>query len=612
MQAVLNLAERERDGETIDHSQIKNIVESFSQLGIDETDFSKGNLDVYRMYFEIPFIEATRKYYTTESQQFLAENSVVEYMKKAESRIVEEQERIRLYLRPEIEGPLLKACTQTLIADHSQLLRDEFQRLLDQDRIEDLGRMYKLLQRVPDGLDPLRTRFEKHVTLVGQQAVAKVVAATGDKDLEPKDYVEALLSVHTKYSDLVTKAFGGESEFIRNLDSSCRQYVNHNQVCEKATNRSAELLAKRVDNLLKSQAKTAEDDDLEVLLKQIVSSSPYSQNMLTNQMTIFKYIDDKDVFQKFYSRMLAKRLVGGTQTSSDDAETNMISKLKEACGFEYTNKLQRMFQDMQTSKDLNAAFKDYQINSLDLDSKTAIDSTYNILGTGFWPLTAPTTPFSPPQEINQCVKRFQDFYGSKHSGRKLQWLWQLCKGEIRANFIKLNKVPYTFQVTMYGMAVLLLFNDAENIPYEEMQAQTSLGKETLDPTISMFVKAKLIIPEPTEGKPEPGTSYKLNHNFKHKRTKINLQMNIKSETKQEVEDTHKTIEEDRKLLIQSAIVRIMKSRKKMRHQLLLQETIAQISQRFKPSVQDIKKCVDILLEKEYLERLEGDELGYLA
>jgi len=45
-------------------------------------------------------------------------------------------------------------------------------------------------------------------------------------------------------------------------------------------------------------------------------------------MVVFKYIEDKDVFQKFYSKMLAKRLVQH-MSASDDAEASMISKLKQ-------------------------------------------------------------------------------------------------------------------------------------------------------------------------------------------------------------------------------------------------------------------------------------------
>jgi len=286
MDAVLKLVEKQRNGEAIEHTQIKAVVESFVLLGMDDTDPSKPTLDIYRFHFEKPFLEATQTYYRTESNQFLSENPVVEYMKKAESRLDEEDKRIEMYLHPDITTHLRKACHLVLIQDHSNLLRDEFQTLLDNDREDDMKRMYNLLNRIPDGLEPLRAKFETHVRNVGLAAVAKV-AADSEK-LEPKIYVDALLETHTKFQGLVKRAFNDEPEFTRSLDNACREFVNRNDVCKMGTNKSPELLAKYCDVLLKKSGTGVEDDALEATLTQI--------------MTVFKYIEDKDVFQKFYAK----------------------------------------------------------------------------------------------------------------------------------------------------------------------------------------------------------------------------------------------------------------------------------------------------------------------
>ncbi|KAI9711652.1 MAG: hypothetical protein M1812_007085 [Candelaria pacifica] len=597
MGSVLRLVEKQRNGETIEQSQVKSIVDSFVLLGLDEADNTKGTLEVYRQHFEKPFLDATAKYYKNESKQFISENSVVDYMKKAEARLDEEKNRVGLYLHPDIMIPLMKVCQGVLITEHSILLRDEFQLLLDADRRDDLARMYKLLSRITDGLDPLRNKFEAHVRKAGLAAVEKV-AAEGDS-LDPKVYVDALLEVHTHYQDLVNVAFAGEAEFVRSLDNACREFVNRNKVCKSGSSKSPELLAKYTDTLLKKGTKIAEESDLENLLGQI--------------MVVFKYIEDKDVFQKFYSRQLAKRLVYVTSTS-DDAETSMISKLKEACGFEYTNKLQRMFQDMQISKDLNDSYKEWQKSVLDEDDlKKAVDPTYQVLGTGFWPLSPATTNFIPPEVLVKTYERFQKFYFDKHSGRKLTWLWHLSRGEVRANYVKGGpKMGYTFQVSTFQIAILVLFNDSDTIAYEDIEKATTLTRDWLDPSLGIFVKAKVLVASPENAKPGPGTTYSLNYNFKQKKQKINLNIVHKAEAKAEVEDTHKTVEGDRINLMQATIVRIMKSRKKLKHNMLVSETIQQIRSRFAPKVPDIKKCIDLLIEKEYLERLDGEELGYLA
>jgi cullin 1 len=617
MEAVLKLVEKQRNGETIEHGQIKQIVDSFVSLGLDESDTSKSTLDVYRYHFERPFLNATKEFYQTESKQFVAENSVVEYMKKAEIRLAEEEERVNMFLHQDIAVPLKKTCHQALIQDHSGLLREEFQVLLDNDREDDMARMYQLLSRIPDGLEPLRNKFETHVRKAGLSAVQKVNSSEGDK-LEPKVYVDALLEIHTQYRGLVKRAFREEPEFTRSLDNACREFVNRNEVCVAGSSKSPELLAKYTDVLLRKSTTSIEEAELERALNDI--------------MTVFKYIEDKDVFQKFYSRMLARRLVH-SNSSSDDAETSMISKLKEACGFEYTNKLQRMFQDMQISKDLNKEFRDHLEG---VEYARAVDSTFSILGTGFWPLTAPSTPFTPPTEIAAEIERFTLFYKHKHDGRKLTWLWHLCKGEVKTGYCKSSKTPFTFQVSIYQMAILLLFNEKDTYTYEEILGATQLTSEVLDQAMAVLLKAKvLIMSGPGDAKPGAGKVFKLNYDFKNKKIRVNLNLGGIKEAKQEEAETNKTIEEDRKLVlqvwfscslvlylflaipslltgVQSAIVRIMKARKKMKHTQLVSETINQIRSRFVPKVSDIKKCIEILLDKEYLERLDDDELGYLA
>lgn len=62
----------------------------------------------------------------------------------------------------------------------------------------------------------------------------------------------------------------------------------------------------------------------------IVFYSKQVDEKLSESIIIFKYIDDKDIFQKFYSRSLAKRLIH-QQTQSMDAEEAMINRLKQVC-----------------------------------------------------------------------------------------------------------------------------------------------------------------------------------------------------------------------------------------------------------------------------------------
>ncbi|KAK0449242.1 Cullin [Armillaria borealis] len=586
--ALLHLIEQQRNGETIDQGLVKKVVDSFVSLGLDDMDPNKPCLDVYKDHFEAPFLAATEMYYKKESEAFLAENSVPDYLKKAEERLREEEDRVERYLHTETRKTLISKCEEVLIKSHSDLMWDSFQSLLDFDRDEDLQRMYALLSRISNGLEPLRKRFEDHVKKAGLDAVSRLVGEDGTtlEALDPKAYVDALLEVHAKNSAIVTRSFRGEAGFVASLDKACRDFVNRNAATGTSSNKSPELLAKHTDLLLRKNNKMAEEQDLEGALNRV--------------MILFKYLEDKDVFQQFYSTKLSKRLIHSV-SASDEAEASMISKLKEACGFEYTNKLQRMFTDMSLSKDLTDQFKErMQQNHDDLD----VTFSVMVLGTNFWPLNPPSHEFTVPREIYPTFDRFQKYYQTKHSGRKLTWLWNYSKNELRTNYLNQR---YILMTSSFQMGVLVQYNNHDTLSLSELVTATSIPKELISQVLAILVKAKILINEESE-------QYDLNPGFKSKKIRVNLNQPIKAEVRAEATEVLKNVDEDRKYVIQATIVRIMKARKSMKNQQLIQEVISQISQRFAPKIPDIKKAIDTLLEKEYIERVDGtrDTFAYVA
>ena len=95
-----------------------------------------------------------------------------------------------------------------------------------------------------------------------------------------------------------------------------------------------------------------------VLISHLQKTETEVDVVLDKTITVFRFITDKDVFERYYKGHLAKRLLNG-RSVSDDAERGMLAKLKVECGYQFTQKLEGMFHDMKLSSDANQAYREY-------------------------------------------------------------------------------------------------------------------------------------------------------------------------------------------------------------------------------------------------------------
>jgi len=303
---------------------------------------------------------------------------------------------------------------------------------------------------------------------------------------------------------------------------------------------------------------------------------------------------------------LAKRLLLG-RSVSDDAEKNMITKLKTECGYQFTSKLEGMFTDMRLSLDTMESFKAH-LRSLEGNPLDGIDLNVYVLTTGFWP-TQTTANCNLPSEILKCCEVFKKFYLSNHNGRRINWQTNMGSADLKAVF---GTKKHELSVSTYQMVILLLFNDRNEMSYKDIKDATGIPITDLKRNLLSLscAKYKILDKEPNNKKIEDKDVFSFNAKFKSKLFRVKVMTVVQKESEPERKETREKVDEDRKHQIEAAIVRIMKSRKTMEHSNLISECTKQLSSRFMPNPQIIKKRIESLIEREYLERSKTDRKVY--
>jgi cullin 3 len=585
---VLDQISMERDGDVIDKHLIKSCVWMLEGLHEDDTGAEEQRL--YNASFEKVYLDSSRVFYRSESELLLRDSDAGAYCKHARRRIYEEDERCKQTLLESTGPKIQKVVEDELIKNriHELVEMESGVRfMVDNNRLEELNLVFDLNRRVDERKSEITRAIQKRIvdlgTDINNDAVAasqapapapaadpaeKGKSAAQEKSLNQQTvaaikWVEDVLSLKDKFDQIWRDAFDSDPLLQQAITNSLKEFIN-----SPTFPRSSEYISLFIDENMKKGIKGKTEMEIDIVLEKAI--------------ILLRYVQDKDLFERYYKKHLCRRLLMN-KSISNEVEKQMISKMKIELGNNFTLKLEAMFKDMTISEELTAGFKKH-VEGLGEKEPKRIELAINVLTSMTWPLESMGGTMAEEQEgrprcnfpaVVEKVKRgFEKYYSQKHSGRQLTWLANMGTADIRAVFPKVPQKDGTFKerrhelnVPTYGMVILLLFNDLpadQHLTFEEIQAQTNIPRSDLIrnlQSLAVAPKTRILIKEPMSKDVKPTDRFSFNESFFGKFVKIKvgvISSGNKVESDRERHETEKKNDDSRAFCVEAAVVRIMK------------------------------------------------------
>ncbi|KAG5720239.1 Cullin-3 [Termitomyces sp. T112] len=605
--AILNQVRFERDGSSINRSPVKGCVEVFLRLKLDDDSTT-----VYQRDLEPAFLKESEAFYKAEGEKLLETCDAPEFLRRVEERFNSEDLRTHHYLASQTASPLRQVLKDNLLTPHLSsvisLPNSGLENMIDTQKLDDLARLYRLFTDVPTGLPTIKRAIKGSIARRGTEINRTSLGLDGgdvDPAAEEEDkkgkgkarstgktvthklelalkWVQDVLDLRDRFVTIWEHAFGKDRDVEGALNEAFQALVDSNE-------NSPEYISLFIDENLKKGLKGKTDAEVEIILDKTI--------------TVFRFLTDKDVFERYYKGHLAKRLLHA-RSVSDDAERGMLAKLKVECGFQFTQKLEGMFHDMKISVETMEAYKTHLAKT----TAPEIDLSVIVMTSTFWPIPQTVPPCSFTPDMVKTCKSFEQFYLSRHSGRRLTWLPSQGSADVRVAF---DASKIELNVSTYALVILLQFQglafDAF-LTYSELRDATNIVESELQRNLQSLAcaKYKILKKHPPGRDIEKDDIFSFNAGFTSNLRKIKVGTVVsRVESGEERKETRDRIDEERRHQTDACIVRIMKNRKHMAHNDLINEVTRQLSGRFHPDPLSIKKRIEGLIEREYLERCEN-------
>ena len=580
---ILDQIQMEREGDIIDTALIRSCI--YMLEGLYETDEEEESTKLYLTSFEPEFLAASEEFYRSEGTRLLQDSDAGTFCRHTINRLNEEQDRCRSTLSPLtspkiktiIENELIRRNIRDVIALESSGVKF----MLDNERLKDLGMIYNLISSVDPKKEDLKNAVQKRIFEQGseinnaantapQPQPSKATKPDSEKTeangkTQPEKpinqqtvtaikWVDDVLHLKKKYDDVLAEAFQSDQGLQTAFSRTFTDFIN-------ALERSSEHLSLFFDENMKKGIKGKTEYEVD--------------SLLDRGITLLRYIQDKDMFERYYKKHLSRRLLMKRSVSMD-AERQMISKMKLEVGNAFTQRIEAMFKDMAVSEDLSSNYKNHVARLGDPDPKRA-ELDINVLTSTMWPLDAMAPSDSGesrpicifPPSVDRIKKGFEKFYLDKHSGRQLTWQANMGTADIRAYFPESKSKMKTreLNVSTYAMVILLLFNDLPPGGFftcEELQAKTNIPFNELTrnlQSLAVSPKTRVLIKEPMTKEIKPDDKFFFNEGFSSQFVKVKIGVVSganRVENNEERTETEKKNNDTRAGIIEAAIVRIMK------------------------------------------------------
>ncbi|KRZ50671.1 Cullin-2 [Trichinella nativa] len=540
----------------------------------------------YIQKFEIPFLKDTSEYYVDIAVRMLATTTPSEYMQFVLEKIRQEEARSERILHRSGVDKVQQICQEVLVNRHMSMFKSVAKEIVREENLADLSNMYALLSAKSSDLSFLVNEFESYVRGIGQHCMQNLKGDDFTLQLQvAQQFVEEILAVFDKYGQIVKKTFKGDHEFSAALDRACLAVINHRNG-SKDPAKAAEWLSKHIDQILRKSTKPIVDSCIDF--------------ELTKAINILRFVDDKDLFHKYYSRSLANRLISGLSISIP-AEETMIHKLKSCCGYEFISKFQRMLSDITLSKELTNNFVNYLQERV-----LGINVHMMVLQAGAWPLMQCQLKIPIPPVIENAINEFEQYYTRFFSGRKLSWMLQFSVVDVMLHYLHRRLMA---SVNLHQLAILLCFENHDQLALEDLKIRSGIQDGGFDSNLQCLIDAGILLRQSEKYDGQLRTKIILNKHLTSRRVKFRVNSPFFSDAFNKDlsagRQVHADLKVDRKLFIECTLVRIMKSRKLIKHEDLLREVMEQCVGRFVPEVQMIKQAIESVIEKNFLRRTDN-------